>query len=168
MLRLVGFADPHRAYDMYSMELSGGMRQRAMIAMALICHPALLVADEPTTALDVTVQAQVLGLLRDLQQRLGMSMLLITHDLGVVANMADEVVVIYHGEIVEAGSVEHIFRHAGHPYTGRSCAPCPRSTPASRGSLSACARSTTSSPNRCGATGTGGTPRRRRWSACAG
>jgi peptide/nickel transport system ATP-binding protein len=117
MLRLVGFADPHRAYDMYSMELSGGMRQRAMIAMALICHPALLVADEPTTALDVTVQAQVLGLLRDLQQRLGMSMLLITHDLGVVANMADEVVVIYHGEIVEAGSVEHIFRHAGHPYT---------------------------------------------------
>jgi peptide/nickel transport system ATP-binding protein len=117
MLKLVGFADPHRAYDMYSMELSGGMRQRAMIAMALICHPALLVADEPTTALDVTVQAQVLGLLRDLQQRLGMSMLLITHDLGVVANMADEVVVIYHGEIVEAGSVEHIFRHAGHPYT---------------------------------------------------
>jgi peptide/nickel transport system ATP-binding protein len=117
MLRLVGFADPHRAYDMYSMELSGGMRQRAMIAMALICHPALLVADEPTTALDVTVQAQVLGLLKDLQERLGMSMLLITHDLGVVANMADEVVVIYHGEIVEAGSVEHIFRHPSHSYT---------------------------------------------------
>jgi peptide/nickel transport system ATP-binding protein len=117
MLRLVGFHDPHRAYDMYSMELSGGMRQRAMIAMALICHPALLIADEPTTALDVTVQAQVLGLLKDLQKRLGMSMLLITHDLGVVANMAEEVVVIYHGEIVEAGSVEHIFRHAGHPYT---------------------------------------------------
>jgi peptide/nickel transport system ATP-binding protein len=117
MLRLVGFANPHRAYDMYSMELSGGMRQRAMIAMALICHPALLIADEPTTALDVTVQAQVLGLLKDLQERLGMSMLLITHDLGVVANMADEVVVIYHGEIVEAGSVEHIFRHPGHPYT---------------------------------------------------
>jgi peptide/nickel transport system ATP-binding protein len=102
---------------MYSMELSGGMRQRAMIAMALICHPALLIADEPTTALDVTVQAQVLGLLRDLQKRLGMSMLLITHDLGVVANMADEVVVIYHGEIVEAGSVQHVFRHPGHPYT---------------------------------------------------
>src|SRR5690606_5688160 len=80
MLRLVGFADPRCAYDMYSMELSGGMRQRAMIAMALICHPALLVADEPTTALDVTVQAQVLGLLKDLQERLGMSMLLITHD----------------------------------------------------------------------------------------
>ncbi|MBN9078758.1 MAG: ABC transporter ATP-binding protein [Rhizobiales bacterium 65-79] len=117
MLRLVGFADPHRAYDMYPMELSGGMRQRAMIAMALICHPALLIADEPTTALDVTVQAQVLGLLKDLQERLGMSMLLITHDLGVVANMAEEVVVIYHGEIVEAGSVEHIFRHPGHPYT---------------------------------------------------
>ncbi len=117
MLRLVGFPDPHRAYDMYSMELSGGMRQRAMIAMALICHPALLIADEPTTALDVTVQAQVLGLLRDLQARLGMSMLLITHDLGVVANMAEEVIVIYHGEIVEAGSVEDIFRNPGHPYT---------------------------------------------------
>jgi peptide/nickel transport system ATP-binding protein len=117
MLRLVGFADPQRAYDMYPMELSGGMRQRAMIAMALICHPALLIADEPTTALDVTVQAQVLGLLRDLQARLGMSMLLITHDLGVVANMADEVVVIYHGEIMEAGTVEQIFRTPGHAYT---------------------------------------------------
>jgi peptide/nickel transport system ATP-binding protein len=117
MLKLVGFPDPARAYDMYPMELSGGMRQRAMIAMALICHPALLIADEPTTALDVTVQAQVLGLLKDLQQRLGMSMLLITHDLGVVANMADEVVVIYHGEVMEAGSVGDIFRKPGHAYT---------------------------------------------------
>ncbi len=88
---------------MYPFELSGGLRQRAMIAMALICRPALLIADEPTTALDVTIQAQILKLLRDLQQRFEMAMLLITHDLGVVANVADEVVVIYHGEIMEAG-----------------------------------------------------------------
>ncbi|MGO4842329.1 ATP-binding cassette domain-containing protein, partial [Rhizobiaceae sp. 2RAB30] len=85
MLKRVGFPNPHRAYDMYPMELSGGLRQRAMIAMALICHPALLIADEPTTALDVTVQAQVLGLLKNLQRQLHMSLLLITHDLGVVA-----------------------------------------------------------------------------------
>ena len=116
MLALVGFPRPERAYTMYPFELSGGLRQRAMIAMALICRPALLVADEPTTALDVTVQAQVLNLLKDLQKRLGMAMLLITHDLGVVANMADEVVVIYHGEIMEAGPVEAIFRNPGHPY----------------------------------------------------
>ena len=100
---------------MYPFELSGGMRQRAMIAMALICRPALLIADEPTTALDVTIQAQILQLLRDLQTKLGMAMLLITHDLGVVANMADEVVVIYHGEIMEAGPVEAIFRRPRHP-----------------------------------------------------
>ncbi len=116
MLGLVGFPDPQRAYDMYSFELSGGLRQRAMIAMALICRPALLIADEPTTALDVTIQAQILKLLKDLQERLNMAILLITHDLGVVANMADEVVVIYHGEIVEAGQVSHIFRSAKHPY----------------------------------------------------
>ena len=96
--------------DMYPFELSGGLRQRAMIAMALICQPALLIADEPTTALDVTIQAQILQLMRDLQAKMGMAMLLITHDLGVVANMADEVVVIYHGEIMEAGPVEDIFR----------------------------------------------------------
>jgi peptide/nickel transport system ATP-binding protein len=116
LLGYVGFADPKRAYDMYPFELSGGMRQRAMIAMALICRPALLIADEPTTALDVTVQAQILQLLRELQSKLNMAMLLITHDLGVVANMADEVVVIYHGEIVEAGPVEAIFRNPQHPY----------------------------------------------------
>lgn len=116
MLGLVGFANPSRTYDMYPFELSGGMRQRAMIAMALICNPALLIADEPTTALDVTIQAQILGLLRDLQQKFNMAMLLITHDLGVVANMADEVVVIYHGEIMEAGPVESIFREPRHPY----------------------------------------------------
>ncbi|MBD9454373.1 ABC transporter ATP-binding protein [Rhizobium sp. RHZ02] len=116
MLALVGFANPKRTFDMYPFELSGGMRQRAMIAMALICNPALLIADEPTTALDVTIQAQILELLRDLQHKLGMAMLLITHDLGVVANMADEVVVIYHGEIMEAGPVESIFRNPQHPY----------------------------------------------------
>ncbi|WEZ82722.1 ABC transporter ATP-binding protein [Rhizobium sp. 32-5/1] len=116
MLGLVGFAKPSRAFDMYPFELSGGMRQRAMIAMALICRPALLIADEPTTALDVTIQAQILQLLRDLQGKLNMAMLLITHDLGVVANVADEVVVIYHGEIMEAGPVETIFRNPSHPY----------------------------------------------------
>jgi peptide/nickel transport system ATP-binding protein len=116
MLDLVGFPNPSRAYDMYSFELSGGLRQRAMIAMALICRPALLIADEPTTALDVTIQAQILQLLKDLQERFDMAILLITHDLGVVANMADDVVVIYHGEIVEAGQVSHIFRSPQHPY----------------------------------------------------
>ena len=116
MLDLVGFPNPARAYDMYPFELSGGLRQRAMIAMALICRPALLIADEPTTALDVTIQAQILKLLKDLQERLGMAILLITHDLGVVANVADEVVVIYHGEVMEAGPVEEIFSNPSHPY----------------------------------------------------
>ena len=116
MLGLVGFPNPGRAYGMYPFELSGGLRQRAMIAMALICRPALLIADEPTTALDVTIQAQILLLLRELQADLNMAMLLITHDLGVVANVADEVVVIYHGEIMEAGPVDAIFRRPTHPY----------------------------------------------------
>ncbi len=116
MLKRVGFKDPARAYGLYSFELSGGLRQRAMLAMALICQPALLIADEPTTALDVTIQAQVLDLMRDLQAEMGMAILLITHDLGVVANMADEVVVIYHGEIMESGPVEDIFRRPRHPY----------------------------------------------------
>jgi peptide/nickel transport system ATP-binding protein len=116
MLALVGFPDPHRAFDMYAFELSGGLRQRAMLAMALICRPALLIADEPTTALDVTIQAQVLSVMKDLQREIGMAILLITHDLGVVANMADEVVVIYHGEIMEAGSIDDTFRRPGHPY----------------------------------------------------
>jgi peptide/nickel transport system ATP-binding protein len=113
---LVGFSDPKKICNMYPFELSGGMRQRAMIAMALICRPALLIADEPTTALDVTIQAQILKLLRDLQSRLNMGMLLITHDLGVVANIADEVAVIYQGEIMEAGTVDEIFRAPSHPY----------------------------------------------------
>jgi len=116
MLRLVGFPDPVRALRTYPFELSGGLRQRAMIAMALVCRPALLIADEPTTALDVTIQAQILKLLGDLQQELGMSVLMITHDLGVVANVADEIVVMYHGRVLERGALEDIFRDPGHDY----------------------------------------------------
>ncbi|MDA8870982.1 ABC transporter ATP-binding protein, partial [Rhizobiaceae bacterium] len=116
MLRLVGFPNPPAAWSMYPMELSGGLRQRAMIAMALVCNPALLVADEPTTALDVSMQAKILSLLNGLQAKLGMAVLLITHDLGVVANMADEVVVMYHGQIMEAGPREAIFRNPQHDY----------------------------------------------------
>ena len=116
MLRLVGFPDPVKALRTYPFELSGGLRQRAMIAMALVCRPALLIADEPTTALDVTIQAQILRLIRELQDELGMAVLMITHDLGVVANMAEEVVVMYHGEVMEHGSLEQIFREASHPY----------------------------------------------------
>jgi len=116
MLRLVGFPDPARAVDTYPFELSGGLRQRAMIAMALICRPALLVADEPTTALDVTIQAQILKLIKDLQRELGMAVLMITHDLGVVANVADEIVVIYRGRVMEQGTLDHIFRDPRHPY----------------------------------------------------
>ncbi len=116
ILRLVGFPDPAKGYERYPFELSGGLRQRAVIAMALICNPALVIADEPTTALDVTVQAQILGLMKDLQKKFHTSILLITHDLGVVANMADEVVVAYHGKIMEAGPVDTIFRRPEHPY----------------------------------------------------
>ncbi len=116
MLRLVGFPDPQKALRTYPFELSGGLRQRAMIAMALVCHPALLIADEPTTALDVTIQALILKLLKDLQAELGMAVLMITHDLGVVANVAEEVVVMYHGEVMERGALEDIFRDPRHPY----------------------------------------------------
>jgi peptide/nickel transport system ATP-binding protein len=116
MLRLVGFPDPARALKTYPFELSGGLRQRAMIAMALICRPALLIADEPTTALDVTIQAQILKLMRDLQKELGMAILIITHDLGVVANMAEEIVVMYHGEVMESGTLQDIFARPSHPY----------------------------------------------------
>ncbi|MBJ6126273.1 ABC transporter ATP-binding protein [Microvirga splendida] len=116
VLDRVGFPDPKRALGTYPFELSGGLRQRAMIAMALITRPALLIADEPTTALDVTTQAQILDLIKELQAETGMSVLLITHDLGVVANVADEVVVMYRGRIMEAGSREDIFRNAQHPY----------------------------------------------------
>jgi len=116
MLRLVGFPDPEKALKTYPFELSGGLRQRAMIAMALICRPALLIADEPTTALDVTIQAQILKLMKDLQAELGMAILIITHDLGVVANMADEVVVMYQGKVMEAGAVDDLYRDPQHPY----------------------------------------------------
>ncbi|MSP96513.1 MAG: ABC transporter ATP-binding protein [Betaproteobacteria bacterium] len=116
MLRLVGFPNPARAVNTYPFELSGGLRQRAMIAMALVCRPVLLIADEPTTALDVTIQAQILQLIMQLQSELRMAVLIITHDLGVVANMADEVVVLYQGKVVESGTVEAIFRDPTHPY----------------------------------------------------
>jgi len=116
MLGLVGFPDPDRALRSYPFELSGGLRQRAMIAMALICGPSLLIADEPTTALDVTVQAQILALINDLQAELGMAVMIITHDLGVVANVADEVVVLYEGRVVEQGTIEALFEKPGHPY----------------------------------------------------
>jgi peptide/nickel transport system ATP-binding protein len=116
MLRLVGFPNPAQAIKTYPFELSGGLRQRAMIAMALICRPALLIADEPTTALDVTIQAQILSLIKDLQAELGMAVLIITHDLGVVANVAEHVVVVYHGEVMERGTAIDIFNRPGHPY----------------------------------------------------
>src|SRR5574339_421721 len=116
MLKLVGFPDPVKAEHTYPFELSGGLRQRAMIAMALVCRPALLIADEPTTALDVTIQAQILKLIRDLQRELGMAVLIITHDLGVVANVAEEVVVMYHGEVMESGTLQDIFERPSHPY----------------------------------------------------
>ena len=116
MLRLVGFPDPVKAEHTYPFELSGGLRQRAMIAMALVCRPALLIADEPTTALDVTIQAQILQLIKQLQGDLQMAMMMITHDLGIVANMADEVVVMYHGKVMEAGTLEDVFRDPRHPY----------------------------------------------------
>ena len=116
MLRLTGFAHPKRAMKTYPFELSGGLRQRAMIAMALVARPTLLIADEPTTALDVTIQAQILKLMRDLQRELRMAMLLITHDLGIVANMADEIVVLYHGEVMEAGTTRDLFAGPQHAY----------------------------------------------------
>ena len=116
MLRLAGFPDPVKAEYTYPFELSGGLRQRAMISMALVSRPALLIADEPTTALDVTIQAQILQLIQQLQGELGMAVLLITHDLGVVANMAEEVVVMYRGRVTESGAIGDIFSQPRHPY----------------------------------------------------
>ena len=116
MLRMVGFPTPEQSVYKYPFELSGGLRQRAMIAMALVCRPALLIADEPTTALDVTIQAQILKLIADLQSELNMAVLMITHDLGVVANVADEVVVMYHGKVMERGPVTRIYENPEHPY----------------------------------------------------
>lgn len=117
MLELVAMSEPHKRMEQYPYEFSGGMRQRAMIAIALACSPKLIIADEPTTALDVTVQAQILELLQDVQKKVDMSIMLITHDLGVVAKMCDRVVVMYAGQIVEQGTVEEIFKHPTHPYT---------------------------------------------------
>ena len=117
MLEIVGIASPRDRVDDYPHQLSGGMRQRVVIAMALVMNPALVIADEPTTALDVTIQAQILELLRDLQQKFGTSILLITHDLGVVAETASRVIVMYGGEIVEEASVGELFATAHHPYT---------------------------------------------------
>jgi peptide/nickel transport system ATP-binding protein len=117
MLELVGIAAPERVYKAFPHELSGGMRQRVMIAMALSCDPRLIIADEPTTALDVTIQAQILDLLRDLKDRIDGSIMLITHDLGVIAEMADYVVVMYAGRVIERGTVSEIFHNPLHPYT---------------------------------------------------
>jgi peptide/nickel transport system ATP-binding protein len=117
MLHLVGIPNPERRIDEFAFQLSGGLRQRAMIAMALSCGPRILIADEPTTALDVTTQAQILDLLRHLQEREGMTIILITHNLGVVAEMCDEVVVMYLGRVVEQGPVDAIFHAPKHPYT---------------------------------------------------
>ncbi len=117
MLKKVGIPAPEIRVNDYPHQLSGGMRQRAVIAMALACNPTLLIADEPTTALDVTVQAQILDLMRDLQSELGMAILMISHDLGVIADMAEEIVVMYAGRVVEHGSAEQIFYEPLHPYT---------------------------------------------------
>ena len=117
MLRLVNINQPEKRMKQYPFELSGGMRQRVMIAMALACEPDILIADEPTTALDVTIQAQILDLMRDLQKQLGMAIIMITHDLGVVAQMCDEVVVMYAGSICEQGTADEIFYNPRHEYT---------------------------------------------------
>jgi len=117
MIKMVGIADSEKVYKMYPHELSGGMRQRIVIAMALSCDPKLIVADEPTTALDVTIQAQIMDLLRNLKSKINSSIMLITHDLGVIAEMADEVVVMYAGKVVEKGTAHDIFHNPSHPYT---------------------------------------------------
>ena len=117
LLEMVGIANSEGVYKMYPHELSGGMRQRVMIAMALACNPKLIIADEPTTALDVTIQAQILDLLRNLKDKINSSIMIITHDLGVIAEMADYVVVMYAGRVIEKGTAEEIFANPAHPYT---------------------------------------------------
>ena len=117
LLEMVGIANSEGVYKMYPHELSGGMRQRVMIAIALACNPKIIIADEPTTALDVTIQAQILDLLRQLKDKINSSIMLITHDLGVIAEMADYIVVMYAGRVVEKGTAEEIFEHPSHPYT---------------------------------------------------
>jgi peptide/nickel transport system ATP-binding protein len=127
MLDIVGIPEARRRLRDYPHHFSGGMRQRAMIAMALVCEPKLLIADEPTTALDVTIQSQILELLRSLQQQLGMAMIFVTHDLGVVANICDRVTVMYAGQVVEEGDVDGIFLNPRHPYTAGLLASMPQS-----------------------------------------
>ncbi|SET60602.1 ABC transporter ATP-binding protein [[Clostridium] polysaccharolyticum] len=117
MLTLVGVNEPEKRLRQYPYELSGGMRQRVMIAMALACEPDILIADEPTTALDVTIQAQILELMQDLQKKLGMAIIIVTHDLGVIADMCDEIIVMYGGRVCERGTAEDIFYHPCHEYT---------------------------------------------------
>ena len=117
MLRLVGINEPEKRLKQYPFELSGGMRQRVMIAMALACEPDILIADEPTTALDVTIQAQILELMQELQKKLGMAIIMVTHDLGVIAEMCDEIVVLYGGRICERGTADEIFYNPRHEYT---------------------------------------------------
>lgn len=117
MLRTVGIPSPETRLKQYPFELSGGMRQRAMIAMALLCDPEVLIADEPTTALDVTIQAQVLKLMKELKAKYNTAMLMITHDLGIVAEVCDEVSVMYAGRVVEHGTLDDVFEHTAHPYT---------------------------------------------------
>ena len=126
LLEMVGMPEPSLCLREYPHQLSGGMCQRAMIAMALACRPSLLIADEPTTALDVTVQAQILDLLNRLQEKLRMSIILVTHDLGVIAEMADDVSVMRHGRVVEQGTVEQVFEHPTHPYTRELLRQIPR------------------------------------------
>lgn len=126
MLNQVGVPNPSQRMKEYSYQLSGGLRQRAMIAMALSCHPSLLIADEPTTALDVTVQAQILDLIKSLQEQIGMSVLYITHNLGVIAEIADKVAVMYLGRIVEKGNMRTVFKNPLHPYTRRLLQSIPR------------------------------------------
>ena len=117
LLTAVGITDPEKAMNSYPHELSGGMRQRVMIAMALVCEPDILIADEPTTALDVTIQAQILELMQDLQKKLGMAIIMVTHDLGVIASMCDEIIVMYGGRVCERGTADAIFYHPAHEYT---------------------------------------------------
>lgn len=128
MLRKVGIPSPEKRVDQYPHQMSGGMRQRVMIAMALACNPSLLIADEPTTALDVTIQAQILDLIGKLKQDTGASVMLITHDLGVIAETADRVIVMYAGQIVETGDVDTIFDRPMHPYTSGLLQSIPRLT----------------------------------------
>ncbi|GGD88110.1 ABC transporter ATP-binding protein [Paenibacillus nasutitermitis] len=126
LLKLVGMSNPEERIGQYPHELSGGMRQRVMIAISLACNPRLLIADEPTTALDVTIQAQIMDLLRDIQQKTGTAIILITHDLGVVAEMAQRVLVMYAGKVVEQGELNDIFYHSRHPYTWGLLSSTPR------------------------------------------